>query len=263
MGVNTGALYWGIDSAAQITPAIMEREQADFAMRYLAPYPAEQWKLCTIDEVRTLQEANYPLVFMWEDDGLPHGYNHGRDCGKQIETLLKDRKCEGAAVIAAYADTNPVTFADVENTVLGLRSVLGWERTGSYQDYACTEYLAARNVCKYYQQTYAWSQGHRSRHATIYQWKNTQSIDYDTAWAEDYGQWPPPDNPATHKKKGHKPTMSEPDYSTGTSSNEAWAVLGADAIKVPWKSDNEYWRVENALADMWERIVEVQQKLGA
>lgn len=97
-------------------------------------------------------------------------------------------------------DAQPAQYATIDAYLAGAASVLGAGRVGIYAGYHVVEHCR-RTAAKAWQ-TYAWSGGRLSSFASLYQYRNGQSIngasvDYDRALVADYGQYPrvviPPD----------------------------------------------------------------------
>lgn len=192
----SGALAWGVDAASNISLATLRAQGATFLCCYLAPYPAESWKIRTPAEIKAYLDAGQRIVFNWESDGTPGvGRQTGIDAAEAAQQLLTDRHCSDAPVIFTFADSATADPAAVASAIAGAISVMSWDRVGAYGDQAVIKYLADRNACHYYWQTYAWSNGQWDPRAQLRQWKNTTTLDYDEAWALDFGQYPRPAAP--------------------------------------------------------------------
>lgn len=192
----TGALAWGVDAASNISLATLRAQGASFVCCYLAPYPSQSWKIRTPAEIKAYLDAGINVVFNWESDGLPDaGRQTGIDAAHQAQALLNDRRCPDAPVLFTFADSSTADPNAVRAAIDGAVSVMGWDRVGAYGDVAIIAHLAGGNACHYYWQTYAWSNGQWDPRAQLRQWKNTSTLDYDEAWAIDFGQYPRPAAP--------------------------------------------------------------------
>lgn len=196
----------GMDAAAAVSPAVARQLGAQFVARYLAPYPAQAWKLITPDELRALRDAGIPVVFNWESNGTPgDGWDTGVDAAQQAQALLNDRatalgdpSVAQAPVIFTFADVD-VAQANIPTLIAahrGAASVLGLGRCGGYGGISAIAALFDAGAITYGWQTYAWSGGRWDPRAQLRQCANSLSDgvshDYDEAWADDYGQWPRP-----------------------------------------------------------------------
>lgn len=89
-------------------------------------------------------------------------------------------------------DPNDEQLAQIVAEVASMDEILPFEERGVYGNYDVIETVVGGGHAKYGWQTYAWSQGKVSSHATLYQYLNGQSInggavDYDRNLAEDFG----------------------------------------------------------------------------
>ena len=79
----------------------------------------------------------------------------------------------------------------------GVKSVIGLARTGGYGDDTFCKRMFDTGRITYGWQTYAWSEGTWEQRCQLRQVQNDVTvcggaIDWDEAWADDYGQWPRP-----------------------------------------------------------------------
>jgi peptidoglycan hydrolase-like protein with peptidoglycan-binding domain len=85
----------------------------------------------------------------------------------------------------------------IANYLKGAAQALGGKQhVGVYGSYYVVKYMLDHDVVDYGWQTYAWSGGLRDKRAQIYQRLNGQhlaglSVDFNTAYHEDFGQWRP------------------------------------------------------------------------
>jgi hypothetical protein len=187
------AVAWGVDAASNVSVQTLKDQGASFVCCYLAPYPSQGWKMRTPAEWKAYLDAGFKIVANWESDGLPgNGFNDGVSAAKTAQAYLNDRNCPDAVIYFTAADKDPaaLNLNTVADYIRGAVSVLGWGRVGAYGGYGAIKFLADLNLCKYFWQTYAWSNGQWDPRAQLHQWKNTQTLDFDEAWSLDFGQYP-------------------------------------------------------------------------
>lgn len=187
-----GPVAWGLDAASALSIATIKGQGATFVCCYLAP-SSQSWKVRSPSQIKAYLDAGISVVFNWETDGTPgSGFSTGVSAAKQSQSLLAARGWPQAPVIFTFADSGSPNLAAVLAAVQGAVSVMGWDRVGAYGGINTISYLADRNACRYFWQTYAWSSGRRDSRAQLYQRLNGQVMDFDVAYAEDFGQVPRP-----------------------------------------------------------------------
>jgi hypothetical protein len=278
-----GPQAWGVDSAAFVSIATLHKQGASFIYCYLAPYPADAWKIRTLQQVHDYYAAGFDIVWGWESDGTPgNGHRTGIDAARTSLQLLADRAghCDMCAKKIANA---PVSFnfgdsASPDRALLkaaheGAASTIGMSRSGGYGGIDTIAYLLDEGAIHFAMQTYAWSSGHRDSRAQLYQRKNTPSLDFDVAYAVDFGQTPAiqgdDDVPSAKEivdELLHRDCIAVPwsEYPDKVKANPTWTVRnalggiwrdawigGGDAVPVaPGSKTNPYWQVRSVLVHM-------------
>jgi hypothetical protein len=170
---------------------------------YLAPGGTSSWKVRSTQTVHDYLAAGYRVVFNWEYDGTPgNGRGTGIDAAQQSEAQLGNYRahCDRCSewisldtpVIFTFADEQFPDRALLAAAHSGAASVLGPGRCGGYGGVDTIGYLFDNQLVVYGWQTYAWSGGRVDPRAQLYQRLNTATVDYDVAYAEDFGQVPRP-----------------------------------------------------------------------
>lgn len=194
---------WGLDAASEISLTTMRSEGASFVCLYLAPGGTSSWKVRSLASVHNYLAAGFSVVLNWESTGTPTGgWSTGVSAAQQSQAQINAYRNHCSACAAKIAADIPVyfNFADLEspnhtdlaNATNGAASVVGHARTGGYGGYATIKWLFDQGLITWGWQTYAWSSGNRDPRAQLYQRLNTATIDYDVAYAADYGQVPRP-----------------------------------------------------------------------
>jgi hypothetical protein len=196
-------LFWGLDAASEISLATLRAEGASFVCVYLAPGGTSSWKVRAPATIHAYLDAGLRVVFNWESDGTPGaGTTTGASAATQSQQQLENYRahCEqcatwipsGAPVIFTFADSAAPDRTRLAAAHDGAASVLGRSRCGGYGGVDTIGFLFDRSLITYGWQTYAWSGGRRDDRAQLYQRLNTATVDYDVAYATDYGQVPRP-----------------------------------------------------------------------
>ncbi|MGI8412676.1 MAG: glycoside hydrolase domain-containing protein [Solirubrobacteraceae bacterium] len=181
---------FGLDyTDAGFTAAQHHSYGSSFALRYLSRY---SWKVLNPNEVRALHAGGIDLAVVFEDgaDNALHGRAQGeadaryareqaRYCGmprdRPIYFAVDFPTAGNAAATDSYFD--------------GIASVLSRELSGPYGGHEVVRRQLDRGHA-YAWQTYAWSAGLLDARAQLYQYSNGHgSVDYNHAYAEDFGQW--------------------------------------------------------------------------
>lgn len=211
----------GVDYAwSHPSVASMKAAGISFAARYLSN---DASKNLTAAERDALHAAGISIVLVWETTGTSaqHGYSQGMadaaEARKQADAL-------------GFPKTLPIYYTvDYDATSGQLPSVLDYlhgaadaegtkDRVGVYGSYAVVEAAAGAGFA-FGWQTYAWSGGAWSSHATIRQTHNDQSlggadVDLDEAMVSGYGQWAPAVTPGGGTP-APPPVSSRPTLSDG------------------------------------------------
>lgn len=187
----------GVDySAARPTLAQLRAAGATFACRYLLDSARSiSGKRMVRSEALTLNSAGIDVVsnFEYSTTGPLLGYTQGV---KDATIALAEIAIHGIPRKVVYfsADINLSLsqIPTVLNYLDGCASVLGKSNVGVYGEYDLIE-AAFKAGYRWLWQTYAWSRGLLSDHATIYQYQNGAFTgwdgDRDRALVTDFGQW--------------------------------------------------------------------------
>lgn len=203
------ALAWGIDAASDVSIDVLKAQGASFICCYLAPYPSQAWKIRTPANIHDYLNAGIRVVANWESDGTPgNGWQTGVDAANTAQAELNDRGIPEAVVYFTFADSGNPDLPTLLQAHLGAASVLGLGRCGGYGGVDVIRFLFDNNAITYGWQTYGWSNNQWEPRAQLRQWKNTNTLDFDEAWAEDFGQWPRPasSDPASSAPPAQPPT---------------------------------------------------------
>lgn len=192
MSVRYGADW----SKATPTAAMIAKHNITFACRYLLDPLRDRGKRLTAAEAHWLSSLGVDLVANFEYATQPVlTYSQGRDDADTVRTELAALGAPaGVPVYFSFDYDAPNShFPGMFDYLAGATSVLGFGQAGAYGKYAVIEYLAARGI-RWLWQTYAWSGGLWSAHATIRQIRNGAfpgefDGDLDQAMVPDFGQW--------------------------------------------------------------------------
>lgn len=171
----------------------------DFAVRYHSHDTTG--KNLTAGEASALRANGIDVVSNWEFD--PRAALNGRaqgisDAANAINQLVA---CGGPSNAAVYFSIDfDAQAGDMRNIAAyfdGCTAEIGYDRVGVYGGFYPVQVLSARNTCKYYWQTYAWSGGQWSAAAQLRQVQNDVTIgggqvDIDQSMSGDYGGWAGP-----------------------------------------------------------------------
>lgn len=208
----TQPLSWGLDAASEISLATLRAEGASFVCCYLAPGGPSSFKVRSAQTIHDYLAAGYRVVFNWESDGTPgDGSGTGAGAASQSQQQLDAYRAHCPQCADWISPDTPVifTFADEQFPDRGLLAaahdgaagVLGLARCGGYGGVDTIAFLFDGRLITYGWQTYAWSSGRRDERAQLYQRLNAATVDYDVAYAEDYGQVPRPGAHSQHRQQ--------------------------------------------------------------
>lgn len=193
----------GVDYAgARPNVGQLQTVGATFACRYLLDTARSTTKRLDTPEIQRLNKAGIDLVsnFEYAVDGGLGGFDQGvadaTTALNEIRILGIPRK---VVYFSADWDIQPSQYPVMLAYLRGAHSVLGNDslyvnkpNTGVYAKFDFIEYAYAQGF-RYLWQTYAWSNGRVSNHATLYQYHNNAFPDWDgdrdKAFADDFGQW--------------------------------------------------------------------------
>lgn len=204
-------------------PAAIRASGAKFAGRYLAaeaPLGGDGGKLLSAAEKDALTAAGLSVVLFheWAADWTLGGFTAGQDAARSDQKQLAQLGMAGTPVyLSADFDATPAQQEPVNACLQGYASVRGWAMTGIYGGF----WVVARARQALPQLT--WTCGTPAWSGDNWQtcgWKPVIMqgpqvsvggclVDWDTAYAPDYGQWPrPPRGPYRHVTDG-KTTLAD------------------------------------------------------
>ena len=220
----------GVDVAwARPSVAQLKAIGATFVARY---FSNDDTKDLHGSDVTAYRAAGLDTVAVWET--TTGRARAGRAAGvADAQNADGQRKAAGlpADMVLHFAVDEGTSWSSVAPYFAGVASVIGQARTGVYGGYAVIEGAAAAGY-RYLWQTVAWSGGRWSAHATIRQTGETTlggSADWDTAMADDFGQYPRPLAPQeadvnlSDKATARKGVWTDTDQ---TASVSDWLTLG-------------------------------------
>jgi Domain of unknown function (DUF1906) len=186
----------GVDySLARPTRAQLVAAGATFACRYLLDPGRNRGKRLTAEEARQLNDWGLDVVSNFEFDaggwakGTAQGQADARVALAEITALGIPRD---VVYFSVDTDVPANRMPVVLNYLAGCSVVLGKQNVGVYGSYAVVEAAHAAGY-RWLWQTYAWSGGRQSVHATIYQYSNSAFAGWDgdknRALVDDFGQW--------------------------------------------------------------------------
>ncbi len=188
----------GVDySDARPGGANIAKQGKRFVVRYLYPVAAGG-KGLSAPEVVDLHSAGLELVLVYEggNAGMMKGHAQGVADAKAAQALLDALPLDHRMPIHFAVDWDAVAsdLAPIEGYLDGAASVLGMDRTGVYGSFFVIEHVASVRMASFFWQTYAWSGGRVSGHATLLQYANGQwngTVDFCRALQTEYGQHAP------------------------------------------------------------------------
>lgn len=191
----------GVDfSGARPTAEAVRAAGRDFVVRYARCF--------TTPKCITAAEVDY-----WQAHRIDVAIVDEVGAGRMLDGFtagVADAQAARKAVISVGgpSDGGVIHFAcDVDTTtdlqreaaadyLRGAATVLGWDHVGVYGEYEVIAWVHDHDKLpvRYLWETYAWSGGVRHPAATLYQYLNGQTldgveVDYDRAYAADFGQW--------------------------------------------------------------------------
>ncbi|MEQ6898706.1 glycoside hydrolase domain-containing protein [Microbacterium sp. KR10-403] len=184
----------GVDfSWGRPSPQALVKAGKRFVCRYIGNFGG---KSCTRAELDTYTRAGLAVVLNYEASGteLKGGRDAGVNLGKVAQAAASALGYPDAVIyFSADWDASEVDQAKIHATLDGIATVIPRARIGLYGGYYVIERAAKAGKASFFWQTYAWSGGHVSSHAHLYQWWNSQSIDgaavdYTRALKSAYGQ---------------------------------------------------------------------------
>ncbi|MFC6553843.1 glycoside hydrolase domain-containing protein [Cohnella cellulosilytica] len=184
---------FGIDCAVPLTAAkakAIAAEGAKFAVRYLVP-PAYAWKRMLKSEADAIQTAGLRLasVFQLGADRPKGGAANGNADGKAAlaEAKVIGQPTGSAIFMAVDYDAPASDYDKIEAYLRAAQDELPGYHVGVYGHYGVIEEMFRRGACRYFWQTYAWSDGKKSSRADLWQYKNNvtlagHTVDYNECY---------------------------------------------------------------------------------
>ncbi|SHH55330.1 S-layer homology domain-containing protein [Sporobacter termitidis DSM 10068] len=166
-----------------------------FVCRYLVP--EKYRKHLSAEEAKILTDAGFKLLSVFETtaDRAKGGAASGAEDGALALQAAKkiNMPTSGIIFFAVDFDALQKDMNTVEAYLRAAAQQTEGYKIGVYGGYAVVEAMAARGACSGFWQTYSWSGGKISEHATVYQYLNGQtaagiSVDLDEAYSE-AGLW--------------------------------------------------------------------------
>jgi peptidoglycan hydrolase-like protein with peptidoglycan-binding domain len=214
----------GIDYAwalpGQPSDAALHAAGVTFVARYLST--VDKSKCITAAEAARHLAAGRGVVLVYEDDA--QAMLRGR-AGGIADATAADAQARAAGLgggviyFAADWDVTPAQQARINDYLSGAASVIGRGNVGCYGGYWVVSRARAAGKAAYFWGTPAWSGGNWDTcgwKPHIMQGVTTTiggvSCDWDTAWADDYGQHPRPGQPAagwTETLVNQLPTLAQ------------------------------------------------------
>lgn len=174
--MTTGLDYsWG-----RPRPSIIVQLGHTFVMRYV-PYPGDQGKGLSLGELQDLVAVGLHVGLVFEStasrplDGHQAGVVDAQTAERALIALQLPPDLP--VYFAVDFDAQPFQYELVDSYFRGVASVLGTYRVGVYGGYYVVEHLRTEQLATWYWQALAWSGGHLSRYAHLYQYQNGVTID--------------------------------------------------------------------------------------
>lgn len=186
-------MYLGVDYVSNNAYDALKAKGVGFVCRYLCP--PWQKKILTSDEARSLSEAGFNIVSVWEDNSVKaswFNWDRGiREGSQAVEMAQLAGQPAGTAVyFAVDYDAQDADMPAIAAYFDAVQSVIAPYKVGVYGGYRVIDYFAGR--VPFLWQTYAWSAGRVHPKAQLYQFQNGVNIggqvDLDKCFAEP-GWW--------------------------------------------------------------------------
>jgi len=181
--------------------ACMRNQGAQFIIRYGSRDPS---KNLTKAELDSALRNGLAVCVVWQEGKtqMVRGYSGGQTDARDADAFVNGLGLSGIPIYFS-CDFDPASgdWPAIDAYLDGVISVIGKGRTGGYGGlpFIKREFDYGRIVWGW--QTYAWSGGSWDPRNHLRQVHNDQAvcggtIDWDEAWASDYGQWPRPSAPS-------------------------------------------------------------------
>ena len=195
-------LYTGVDYsyAPPDLNCLKNNHGVRFIVRYASRNPD---KNLTQSELNSALSKGINVCIVWQEGKTQteRGFSGGQTDARDADAFVNGLGLRGIPIYFAcdqdYEAANSDKRYQIDEYYRGSLSIVGLARNGAYGDDTCCDRQFDLGRIKWGWQTYAWSEGAWESRCQLRQVKNDQSvcggtIDWDEAWAEDYGQWPRP-----------------------------------------------------------------------
>lgn len=171
-----------------------------FIVRYGSRDPS---KNLTKSELDSALSKGFKVCVVWQEGKtqMERGYSGGQTDARDADNFVKGLGLGGIPIYFScdqdYEAASSSAKSQIDAYCDGAKSIVGKPRMGGYGDDSfCKKQFDAGRII-YGWQTYAWSEGQWEPRCQLRQVQNNVTvcggtIDWDEAWAEDYGQWPRP-----------------------------------------------------------------------
>jgi hypothetical protein len=174
-----------------------------FLCRYGSRDPSKNLTRAELDSALSKGMA---VVVIWQEGKtqMLRGQSGGQTDARDADAFVNGLGMNGTPVIFAcdqdYEACSSTDKSAIDAYCDGAKSIVGIARMGGYGDDAFCKRMFDTDRITYGMQTYAWSEGMWEPRCQLRQVRNNVvvcggTIDYDEAWADDYGQWPRPSAP--------------------------------------------------------------------
>ena len=171
-----------------------------FLCRYGSGDPSKDLSKSELDKILS-RGMTVCVVYQYSKTQMAGGYSAGQADARKADSFVAGLGMAGLPVYFPcdqdYEAMSSSAKSAADAYFDGVKSVIGLARTGGYGDDTFCQRMFGTGRITYGWQTYAWSEGMWEPRAQLRQVKNDVTvcggaIDWDEAWASDYGQWPRP-----------------------------------------------------------------------
>lgn len=153
-----------------------------FAMRYIANIPGSGGKCTSPTEIAALHAAGLAVGLVWETTGgfMTGGAGQANADAPNVAAWIAYLRLPAGVRIHFALDLDPsaAQLAASLAYLTAMASHIGWDRVGGYGSDRAVDYWAANTpaTASVWWQTYAWSGGRISPHASILQYQNAVAM---------------------------------------------------------------------------------------
>lgn len=189
----------GVDfSWARPGGAAIKAAGFDFAIRYV-PYPGHGGKGLSVAEIDDLHANGVSIAMVYESTAERPlaGYDAG-----VFDATATQRAFDALGIpdsrpcyFAVDFDAQPGQYSVIDAYLQGAASVMGSGRIGVYGSHNMVKHCHDYGTARWFWQALAWSGGRHFDGRHLYQSLNGQfinggEVDFNEAYAADFGQWP-------------------------------------------------------------------------